>query len=169
DPGVHGGDPHPETKGANRERDRFELALARRALDRGMPLLGVCRGMQILNVAAGGSIEQHLPDGLGHERHRPTPGEWTEHEVRLAPGSLAAQAAGAQRLTVTSHHHQGVGQIGDGLVTTGWGPGDELVEAIERTGDGFVLGVLWHPEEDAEDRVIASLVERARPGRNESS
>jgi putative glutamine amidotransferase len=159
----HGSDPHPETQGTNRERDNFELALAGAALERGLPLLGVCRGMQVMNVAAGGTLDQHLPERLGHERHRPVPGKWAEHDVRLAPGSLVAKAAGAERLTIKSHHHQGMGEVGHGFEATGWASDDDTVEAIEAPDGGFVLGVLWHPEEDPEDRVIPALVAQARP------
>jgi putative glutamine amidotransferase len=161
DPESQGAEAHPETVGTNPDRDRFEIALARAALERGIPLLGVCRGMQILNVACGGTLDQHLPDRLGHERHRPVPGSWAEHEVRIEPDSLAARAAGAERLTVKSHHHQGVDAIPESLSASAWATEDESVEAIESADDGFVLGVLWHPEEDASDRVIPTLVERA--------
>jgi putative glutamine amidotransferase len=162
DPASHGSDPHPETKGTNPERDRFELALAREAMDRGMPLLGVCRGMQVLNIAAGGNIDQHLPEKLGHEQHRPVPGEWARHEVRLEPGSLACEAAGSERLLIWSHHHQGVGEVGEGFEASAWATVDDTIEAIEPRDDGgFTLGVLWHPEEDPEDRVIPELVRRA--------
>ena len=161
DPGSQGADAHPETVGTNPERDDFEIALARGALERGLPLLGVCRGMQILNVACGGSLDQHLPDRLGHERHRPMPGTWAEHEVRIEPGSLAARAAGAEKLTVKTHHHQGVDAIPESLEASAWASDDESVEAIESPDGAFTLGVLWHPEEDTEDRVIAALIEAA--------
>ena len=161
DPESHGAQAHPETVGTNPDRDRFEIALARGALERGIPLLGVCRGMQILNVACGGTLDQHLPDRLGHERHRPELGSWAEHEVRIDPDSLAARAAGTVELTVKSHHHQGVDAIPDALTPSAWATDDESVEAIESTDGAFVLGVLWHPEEDMEDRVIPALVERA--------
>jgi putative glutamine amidotransferase len=161
DPGSHGADAHPETVGTNPDRDRFELALARGALERGMPVLGVCRGMQVLNVACGGTLDQHIPERLGHESHRPVPGSWAEHGVRLEPGSLAATAAGAEQLTVKSHHHQGVDRVGDGLTASAWATDDESVEAIELPGVEFALGVLWHPEEDPADRVIPTLVSRA--------
>jgi putative glutamine amidotransferase len=152
---------HPETIGTNPDRDRFEIALAQKALERGIPLLGVCRGMQILNLACGGTLNQHLPERLGHDRHRPVPGVWAEHDVRIEPGSLAATAAGTELLTVKSHHHQGVDSIPDPLSPSAWATDDESVEAIESEDGEFVLGVLWHPEEDLEDRVIPSLVERA--------
>jgi putative glutamine amidotransferase len=162
DPEIHGAEAHAETAGTNPERDRFEIALARRALERDLPLLGVCRGMQILNVAAGGTLEQHLPERLATDRHRPVPGVWAEHDVRLEPGSLAARAAGAEQLTVKSHHHQGVADLGDGLTVSGWSTDDDTLEALEAPDRGFVLGVLWHPEEDADDRMIRALVERAQ-------
>lgn len=161
DPESQGVEAHLETIGSNPDRDRFEIALAREALERGMPLLGVCRGMQILNVACGGTLDQHLPDRVGHERHRPVPGAWAEHDVRIEPDSLTASAAGAERLTVKSHHHQGVDAIPDNLRPSAWATDDDSVEAIETTDGEFVLGVLWHPEEDPEDSVIRSLVSRA--------
>jgi putative glutamine amidotransferase len=161
DPEIHGAEAHAETVGTNPDRDRFEIALALGSLERGIPLLGVCRGMQVLNVACGGTLDQHIPERLGHDLHRPVPGSWAEHDVRIEPGSLAARAAGTERLTVRSHHHQGVDRIADGLNATAWATDDESVEAIE-SGDGdFVLGVLWHPEEDPADRVIPALVEIA--------
>ena len=162
DPTLYGAEPHPETYGAWPERDRFELALARRALDRDMPVLGTCRGMELLNVALGGSLEQHLPDRIGSDRHRHTPGAFGDHEVRFEPGSLAARAAGTERVTVKSHHHQGIDVVGEGLVASGWSEPDEVIEAIELPGRRFALGVLWHPEEDVESTVIGSLVEAAR-------
>ena len=161
DPESQGVEAHPETVGTNPDRDRFEIALALGALDRGMPLLGVCRGMQVLNVACGGTLDQHIPDHLGHEIHRPVPGAWAEHEVRIEPGSLAAEAAGTERLTVKSHHHQGVDRIADKLTATAWASDDESVEAIESGDGGFALGVLWHPEEDATDAIIPALISRA--------
>jgi putative glutamine amidotransferase len=161
DPEGQGVEAHAETVGTNPDRDRFEIALALGALERGMPLLGVCRGMQVFNVACGGTLDQHIPERLGHDRHRPVPGSWAEHEVRIEPGSLTAEAAGTDRLTVKSHHHQGVDRIADGLTASAWATDDESVEAIE-SGDGsFALGVLWHPEEDATDAILPALVERA--------
>ena len=158
DPGSYGAEPHPQTGRTWPQRDRFEAALARRAIERKIPVLGVCRGMEVLNVSRGGSLLQHLPDA-GGQQHLREPGAFGEHEVRLEPGSLAAGAAGAERATVKSHHHQGVDELGDGLVATAWSVPDGMVEAIEMPDGGYVLGVLWHPEEDGESRVIDSLVE----------
>jgi putative glutamine amidotransferase len=160
DPESQGAEAHPETIGSNPDRDRFEIGLARAALERGIPLLGVCRGMQIMNVAWGGTLDQHIPDRLGHDRHRLMPGSWAEHEVRIEPGSLAARMAGTELLTVKSHHHQGVDRIPDELMPTAWATDDESVEAIESADGSFALGVLWHPEEDPGDAIIPALVSR---------
>ena len=162
DPASYGAQRHPETGPTCPERDRFEVGLARRALDRGMPVLGVCRGMQVMNVARGGNLVQHLPDLLGHDDHRHTPGAFTDHEVRLQPGSLAATAVGAEQITVKSHHHQGIDQLGEELTATGWSVNDDLVEAVELPDHPFALGVLWHPEEDERSGVVGALVDAAR-------
>jgi putative glutamine amidotransferase len=118
--------------------------------------------MQVLNVARGGTLLQHLPETVGHEEHRHTPGAFADHRVRLESGSLAARAAGTEMVDAKSHHHQGLDELGEGVVASGWSPGDELVEAIELPERRFVLGVLWHPEEDEQSRVIGALVDEAR-------
>jgi putative glutamine amidotransferase len=148
--------------GVSSERDDFEIALARRALERDMPVLGICRGMQLMNVALGGGIVQHLPDVVGHENHRHTPGAFADHRVRLEPGSLAARVVGREQEAVKSHHHQGLDGLGDGLVASGWSVEDGVVEAIEVPDHRFALGVLWHPEEDEASRVVGALVEETR-------
>jgi putative glutamine amidotransferase len=158
DPDLYGQERHPTTGPVHEDRDAYELALARAVLEREMPTLGVCRGMQVLNLAYGGTLEQHVPDVVGHEEHRHTPGTFADHEVRLEPDSLAARAAGAERTAVKSHHHQGVREIGDGLRVTGWSTMDDIVEALEDPGRKFVLGVLWHPEEDERSKLIEALV-----------
>lgn len=162
DAASYGAAPHPETRGSRPERDRFELALAHRAMESELPLLAICRGMQVLNIARGGTLVQHLPEVVGHEEHRHTPGSFSDHPVRLEPGSLAARAAGADSVDVKSHHHQGVDELGEGVVATGWSTEDDLVEAIEVPDRRFALGVLWHPEEDHGSRVLEALVEEAR-------
>jgi putative glutamine amidotransferase len=144
------------------ERDVYELALATRALERDLPFLGVCRGMQLMNLARGGTLIEHLPDTLGHEDHRATPGAFGDHDVRLVEGSLAARAAGAVVHPTKSHHHQGVDVIGEGLDVTGWASLDDLPEAIEDPSRRFALGVQWHPEADPVGAEIAALVEAAR-------
>jgi putative glutamine amidotransferase len=164
DPATYGAQADAETTGSWPERDRFELALARGALERDMPVLGICRGMQLLNVALGGTLDQHLPRSIGAEAHRALAGTFSKHEVRLEPDSLACTAAGTEGFVVWSHHHQGVDRLGEGLRVSGRSEGDELVEAIELPGKRFALGVIWHPEEDEDSRVIASLVEAAKGG-----
>jgi putative glutamine amidotransferase len=165
DPTTYGARPHPETGGTWAERDRFELALTHRAIERDIPVLGICRGMQLLNVACGGTLDQHLPDRVGHEDHRHTAGQFSDHDVRLESGSLAARAVGAETTPVKSHHHQGLDELGEGLRATGWSVADGVVEAVELEGKPYALGVLWHPEEDQRSRVMGSLVEAARERR----
>jgi len=166
DPSAYGQDTHPKTTPGRKERDEYEVALVLAAVERDLPLLGICRGVQIINVAYGGSLEQHLPDVLGHEEHLFPPGVFTDHEVRLQPGSLAARAAGAQKLVVKSHHHQGMKVLGKGLLATGWAAEDQIVEALEDPGHRFLLGILWHPEEDGNSKLIKILVEEATRIRN---
>jgi putative glutamine amidotransferase len=168
DPASYGEQPHAETRGTVPERDRFELALARRAMERDIPLLGVCRGMQLMNVAAGGTLLQHLPESHGHHEHRRNPGTFdgADHDVRLQDGSLAARAAGEAVHPTKSHHHQGIDRVGEGFEVTGWSVIDELPEAFEAPDRRFALGVQWHPEADEGSRLIAALVQEAAAARN---
>ena len=160
DPLTYGARPIPASAEPSPERDRFELALVSAALERDMPVLGVCRGMQMLNVACGGTLVQDLDDEL-RARHRHTPGVFSDHDVRLRPGSVAARAAGGELVAVRSHHHQAVDELGEGLAVTGRCPEDDLIEAVELPGKRFALGVLWHPEEDEASGVIGALVKAA--------
>jgi putative glutamine amidotransferase len=168
DPSSYGAERHPETIGCVPERDVFEIALVRRALERDLPLLGICRGMQVINVARGGSLHQHLPEIVGHDGHRRVLGTFdgNDHTVRLTPGSLAARAAREELHATKSHHHQAVDRVGEGLEVTGWAEIDDLPEAIELPGNRFALGVQWHPEADEASRLIAALVEEARERSN---
>ena len=163
DPASYGQPADPHTIDTVPERDRFEIALARGAIERDLPLLGICRGMQLLNVACGGTLLQHLPDRLGHGEHRRVVGSFdgAEHDVELYESSLAQAAAGERTHSSRSHHHQGVDCLGAGLVVSGVSALDELTEAIEVPGKNFVLGVQWHPEADPESRIIGALVQAA--------
>jgi putative glutamine amidotransferase len=169
DPASYGAEPHEATAGTVPERDAFELALARCAMERDMPFLGICRGMQVMNVARGGTLNQHLPDDYGHEDHRRTLGSFdnADHDVRLEHGSLAARVAREELHGTKSHHHQGVERLGDGLQVTGRATIDDLPEAIELPGNRFALGVQWHPEADPASPMIAALVDEARAYRAE--
>jgi putative glutamine amidotransferase len=163
DPSSYGDERHPETKGTVPDRDAFEIALARRAMDRDIPMLGICRGMQLMNVARGGTLLQHLPDSHGHHEHRRALGSFdnADHDVRLAEGSLAHRTAGETVHATKSHHHQGVDRLGEGFSVTGWAVMDELPEAMELPDRRFVLGVQWHPEADQTSRFVKALVDES--------
>src|SRR5690348_48350 len=145
DPELYDDVAHAETNGVVRERDDFELALMQAALAADVPMLAICRGSQMLNVAAGGDLEQHVPDRVGAETHREVPGVFSEHDVAVESGTRLASIIG-DRHDVKSHHHQGFGRIGDGLKVTAHAP-DGTVEGVEDPTRRFALGVLWHPEE----------------------
>lgn len=161
----YGAAAHPEAEEADQVRDAFEAALVRRAIARGMPFLGICRGIQVLNVALGGTLTQHLPESHGTDTHRRTVGtfEGNDHMVTLTEGSLAARVAGETHHRVPSHHHQALDRLGDGLVLTGVSADDGVPEAVEMPGHPFALAVQWHPEADPGSPLIAALVEAARP------
>jgi putative glutamine amidotransferase len=160
EPAAYGAEPHPETRGTVPERDRAELALLVAALERDMPVLAVCRGSQILNVARGGDLVQHLSEVVGHERHRHTPGQFSDHDVELAGDSRLAEVVGGSSAPVKSHHHQGYGRVGRGLREVAWAE-DGTVEALEDPSKRFALGVLWHPEEGADAALFEALVAEA--------
>jgi putative glutamine amidotransferase len=161
DPAAYGQEPHPETVPDDPGRDAFELALVAGARERRLPLLGICRGFEVMTVAYGGELEQHLPDVLGADPHRGEPGAFAVHEVELHPGSVAARAVGAVRTSVRSFHHQGLRRLPDGLRASGHAAGEATVEAVEDPAHPFALGVLWHPEEDEASAVIGALVRAA--------
>ncbi len=169
DPAAYGEQSHAETEPVTADRDAFELALVRAAVERDLPCLGVCRGMQVLNVAYGGALEQHLPDRLEHDIHRGDAGEFADHRVEVEPDSLAALAAGATHVAVKSYHHQGVSRVGDGLRVSARAEGDGTVEAIEDARRRFLLGVLWHPEEDEADRLVGAFVRECRGATREAT
>ncbi|MGH3914029.1 MAG: gamma-glutamyl-gamma-aminobutyrate hydrolase family protein [Pseudonocardiaceae bacterium] len=160
DAAQYGEAPHPANSGMRPSRDTFELSLLRAALDHDLPVLAVCRGVQVLNVALGGSLIQHLPDVVGHDGHRPRLGVFGPIRVRLAAESRVGQILGTD-VKVTCSHHQALGRVADGLDVVGWAE-DGTVEAVERPGHSFMLGVQWHPEQDsADDRLFTALVTAA--------
>ena len=161
---LWGAEAHAEAEQPDPERDAWEIALVREAIARDMPFLGICRGMQVMNVAYGGTLTQHLPESLGTTDHRRTTGTFdgNDHLVDLEEGSLVARAAGEVVHSVPSHHHQAVDVVGEGLALTGVSSGDGVAEAIELPGNRFALGVQWHPEADPTSSVIAALVDAAR-------
>jgi gamma-glutamyl-gamma-aminobutyrate hydrolase PuuD len=165
DPELYGQDSHPETRGVVPERDRGELALLSAALERDMPVLAICRGSQVLNVAAGGDLVQHLPDDVGHSGHRETPGVFAEHDVGLEEGTRLAELLG-DYAPVKSHHHQGFGRLGAGLRVAAHAD-DGAVEAVEDPSRRFALGVLWHPEAGEDLKLFVALVEEAARYRRE--
>jgi putative glutamine amidotransferase len=164
DPALYGQESLPETAGIVAQRDEIELALITRAIERDIPSLCICRGMQMLNVARGGTLVQHLPDLVHGDEHRRNKGTFVgnEHDVQLERGSLAAQATGSEVTITKSHHHQAIDELGEGLVVTGRSTSDDLPEAIELADSTYVLGVQWHPEADAASQIVGSLVEQAK-------
>lgn len=164
DPAEYGHDAHSETSSVRPERDRGELALLTAALERDMPVLAVCRGSQVLNVARGGDLVQHLPDAVGDEKHKHlhkfTGGVFADHDVEVKAGSRLGSLLG-DRAPVKSHHHQGFGRVGEGLVEAAWAK-DGTLEALEDPGKRFAVGVLWHPEEGEDAALFRALVDEAR-------
>jgi gamma-glutamyl-gamma-aminobutyrate hydrolase PuuD len=165
DPESYGAHAHPETSGTRPERDLGELALLQGALARDMPMLAVCRGFQVLNVARGGDLVQHLPEAVGSEQHRETKGVFSDHGVRIDGGSRLGSVLG-DRAPVKSHHHQGAGRVGEGLRETAWAD-DGTVEGLEDPEKRFAVGVLWHPEAAEDQKLFEALVAEARAYREE--
>jgi len=163
DAGLYGERQHHETLGVIAHRDRSELELLAGALDRDLPVLGICRGMQLLNVQRGGSLQQHLPEIVDGSLHKSAPGTFALHAVAIEPGSRLEALLGPA-VEVHSCHHQAPGRIGEGLSVTARAP-DGVVEGLELAGTRFCVGVLWHPEEHAEHggRLFQGLVAAAQP------
>jgi putative glutamine amidotransferase len=158
-PELYGQEPHPQTYGVVPERDRAELALLTGALERELPVLAICRGSQVLNVARGGDLVQHLPEIVGHDRHKELPGVFGDHDVEIEPDSRLGTLLG-EHAPIKSHHHQGFGRLGEGLREVAWAD-DGTVEAVEDPERPFLLGVLWHPEAGEDVALFTALVDAA--------
>ena len=165
DPALYGASPHAATDTPRIDRDAGELALLRGALERDLPTLAVCRGSQLLNVARGGDIVQHLPEVVGDEKHKHLPGTFSDHGVEVGAGTRLSALVG-ERAPVKSHHHQGFGRVGGGLVEAAWAE-DGTLEGVEDPSRRFALGVLWHPEAGEDIALFEALVEEARRYRRE--
>jgi putative glutamine amidotransferase len=155
----------PATGPASTARDDAELALCTAALASGLPLLGICRGLQVINVTLGGTLHQHLPGLVGHDGHSPEEGGYGRHEVSVAAGSRLAGVLGSAGLTVPTHHHQAIDKLGAGLVATSWAA-DGIIESAEFGSadpqDSFMVAVQWHPEAGEDLRLFSGLVAAAR-------
>jgi putative glutamine amidotransferase len=167
DPAVYGAARDPASGPANQSRDRAELALARRALDAGVPVLGICRGLQVINVALGGTLHQHLPDVVDHDGHSPEPAGYGSHKISVAPGSQLYAALGRTEAVVPTHHHQAIDRLGAELVATAW-TDDGVIEAAElsrseSTGRDapFMIAVQWHPEAGDDPSLFTALIAAA--------
>jgi putative glutamine amidotransferase len=162
DPARYGEQAGPQTTVIRPARDAAEVALLGAALGSGVPVLGICRGLQVMNVALGGTLIQHLPDAVGHAGHSPTPGTMAEHKVTIGAGpSRLATTLGAGTISVPTHHHQGIARLADKLTATAWAE-DGTIEAIELDGAAFVVGVQWHPEAGEELALFKALIEAGR-------
>jgi gamma-glutamyl-gamma-aminobutyrate hydrolase PuuD len=159
DPALYGAAEHPETQAVRADRDSAEMLLLEEALRRDLPVLAICRGMQLLNVARGGALVQHLPDVTASETHKQEAGQFAEHDVTVAPGSRVSSLVG-DRGSVRSHHHQGIESVGKGLREVAWAE-DDTVEGIEDPDRSFAVGVLWHPEEGEDRKLFEGLVAAA--------
>lgn len=165
DPARYGEQAGPQTTVIRPGRDAAEVALFGAALENGVPVLGICRGLQVMNVALGGTLIQHLPDAVGHEGHSPTPGTMAEHKVTIGAGpSRLTDTLGAGPINVPTHHHQGIARLADKLTATAWAE-DGTIEAVELDGDVFVVGVQWHPEAGEELALFKALMEAGRAAR----
>jgi putative glutamine amidotransferase len=159
-PALYDAAPHEQTDPPDRRRDRFELSLARAAIDAQLPVLAIGRGMHILNVARGGTLIQHLPDAVGHDGHAPDPVKTTPQDVQLSAGSQLGKLLGAQA-RVPTLHHQAIHRAGSGLIAVAWAE-DQVIEAVELQGHRFAIGVQWHPEDGDDLRLFEALVAAAK-------
>jgi putative glutamine amidotransferase len=162
DPAIYGMARHPKTDVNAPDRDAWEIAVAEAAIKMNVPLLGICRGMQVLNVACGGTLLQHIPDLVGHEGHSGVPSGFGTHKVRVTSGTtVKGILPGAEYFEVPTHHHQAVDKLGDGLTTVAWAD-DGIIEAVEATTPhDFIVGVQWHPEQGDDARLFSALVAAA--------
>jgi putative glutamine amidotransferase len=164
-PALYDAAPHEHTEPPDRRRDRFELSLARAAIEAQLPVLAICRGMHILNVARGGTLIQHLPDAVGHNGHAPDPVKMTPEDVQFSAGSQLGKLLGA-RARVPALHHQAIQRAGSGLIAVAWAE-DQVIEAVELQGHRFAVGVQWHPEEGDDLRVFEALVAAGHEAQDE--
>jgi putative glutamine amidotransferase len=162
DPAIYGAAKHPKTEVNAPDRDVWELAVAEAAIRMNVPLLGICRGMQVLNVACGGTLHQHIPDLVGHEAHSGALHGFGTHKVRVTSGrTVIGILPGGEYFEVPTHHHQAVHKVGEGLTAVGWAD-DGIIEAIEATSEqDFLVGVQWHPEQGQDFRLFSALVAAA--------
>jgi putative glutamine amidotransferase len=160
DPSLYNEAPHDQTDVPDHRRDRFEILMIRAAIEADLPFLAISRGMQVLNVARGGTLIQHLPDRLGSESHKPDPVKLTIHDVQISAASKLGRVLGGTA-QVPAAHHQAIDRIGSGLLTVAWTP-DQVVEAVELQGHKFGVGVQWHPEEGDDARIFEALVAAAK-------
>ena len=164
DPALYGAEPHAEAGAPNPARDSAELELCKAALASGLPMLGICRGLQVINVALGGTLHQHLPDLVGNDSHSPEEAGYGSHKVSVASGSQLAAILGRSEAAVPTHHHQAIDRLGAGLVATAW-TDDGMIEAIEwqpgSTTAPFMVAVQWHPEAGDDPSLFNGLIAAA--------
>lgn len=161
DPSRYGAAPHARTEIASARRDDYELALVQAALELQLPVLAICRGLQVANVALGGTLHQHVPDIVEHREHQPEGGAFSDMDVTTVPGTVTAAIFG-DKATVRCSHHQAVERLGEGLMVSARSVADGLVEAAELPRARFVVGVQWHPEEGRDLRPFRALVDAVR-------
>jgi putative glutamine amidotransferase len=161
DPARYGAAPHPKTAGVDASTDAAEFALLEAALRTGVPFLGICRGLQVLNVLRGGTLHQYLPDLTGNATHEPRPGEFGTQQLKLQPGSHLARIFGGGTTEVPCFHHQAIDRLGTGLTATAWAQ-DGVVEAVEAAGHPFAVGVQWHADKIGDERPFLAFAGAAR-------